>query len=126
MKKILSASLLTIVVALGVVFGLATQVNAEDTITPNTIANNTIQNTNIINSSVNNTNTNTTNTNITPTNIISSSNTTNNTITNTSTYNNTTLPKTGAEDYTIVFAIIGICAVAAVYAYKKMSDYRKI
>lgn len=46
--------------------------------------------------------------------------------TNTSTYNNTTnLPQTGAGDYTMIL-IIGAFAVAAVYAYKKISDYRDI
>lgn len=54
------------------------------------------------------------------------------TLTPTSTTNNTTstlnqnLPKTGIADNTIVFAVVGICAVAAIYAYKKVRDYKGI
>lgn len=50
---------------------------------------------------------------------------------NTSTYNNTVnntvsnLPKTGAGDYTMVLTIVGL-AIVAVYAYKKISDYKNI
>lgn len=50
---------------------------------------------------------------------------------NTSTYNNTVnntvnnLPKTGAGDYTMVLTIAGL-AIIAVYAYKKISDYKNI
>ena len=53
--------------------------------------------------------------------------TTNNTA-NTSTYNNTNtnnLPKTGVGDYTMITAII-LLAIVAVYAYKKVSDYKNI
>ncbi len=59
-------------------------------------------------------------------NIINTTNTSNNT--NTSTYNNTNttnLPQTGAGDYTMIL-IIGAFAVAAVYAYKRISDYKDI
>lgn len=46
--------------------------------------------------------------------------------TNTSTYNNTTsLPQTGAGDYTMIL-IIGLFAVSAVYAYKKIVDYKNV
>lgn len=50
---------------------------------------------------------------------------------NTSTYNNTVnntvnnLPKTGAGDYTMILTIAGL-AIIAVYAYKKISDYKNI
>lgn len=70
--------------------------------------------------------------NNTATNNVVGNNTTNNTTTNiisgtnnTSRYNNTNttnLPKTGANDYAI-FAIIAVCAVSAIYAYKKIRDY---
>lgn len=40
-----------------------------------------------------------------------------------STYTNTNLPQTGdASDYAI-FALIAVCIVAAIYAYKKVRDY---
>jgi len=45
-----------------------------------------------------------------------------NNITNT---NNTALPQTGIEDYNIGILLI-ICIASAMYAYKKMSDYKKI
>lgn len=46
---------------------------------------------------------------------------------NTSTYNNTTgnLPQTGENDY-IVILTIAVFAVSAVYAYKKIRDYKNI
>lgn len=45
---------------------------------------------------------------------------------NTSNYNNTSLPKTGVEDSmptVVLFVVIGI---SAVYAYKKVQDYKNI
>lgn len=49
-----------------------------------------------------------------------------NTNANTSTYNNTSnLPQTGAGDYTMIL-IIGLFAVSAVYAYKKIVDYKNV
>ncbi len=74
----------------------------------NNVANNTATNNVVGNNTTNNT----------TTNIISGTN-------NTSRYNNTNttnLPKTGANDYAI-FAIIAVCAVSAIYAYKKIRDY---
>ncbi len=67
----------------------------------------------------NNTNTNTN------TNAVNTLSGTNNV--NTSTYNNTTnnLPQTGENDYIMVL-VIGIFAVSAVYAYKKIRDYKNI
>ncbi|MCI8482193.1 MAG: hypothetical protein HFJ27_03815 [Clostridia bacterium] len=45
---------------------------------------------------------------------------------NTSNYNNVTnLPQTGADDYAVVL-VIAIFAIAAVYAYKKITDYKNI
>lgn len=52
--------------------------------------------------------------------------TTGNNTNNTSTYNNTNnLPKTGVGDYTMVTAMI-LLAIVAVYAYKKVRDYKNI
>lgn len=39
---------------------------------------------------------------------------------------NSNLPKTGITDNTIVFIVVGVCAVAAIYAYKKVRDYKGI
>lgn len=47
--------------------------------------------------------------------------------TNNTVGNNTTLPQTGVEDNTILFvAFATIFAVSAVYAYKKIRDYKNI
>lgn len=51
--------------------------------------------------------------------------TTNNANKNTNTLNQN-LPKTGIADNTVVFIAIGACIVAAVYAYKKVRDYKGI
>lgn len=68
---------------------------------------------------------NTTNTTDTP-NTITTINTVGNTTGNTSTYNVTqNLPQTGANDYAMIL-IIAIFAVSAVYAYKKIRDYKNI
>lgn len=53
------------------------------------------------------------------------------TLTPTTPANNTStlesnLPKTGIADNTIVFAVVGVCAVAAIYAYRKVRDYKGI
>ena len=51
-------------------------------------------------------------------------------VNNTSTLNsnlpNSNLPKTGIADNTVVFIVVGVCAVAAIYAYKKVRDYKGI
>lgn len=41
---------------------------------------------------------------------------------NTNTNTNTTLPKTGVND-TAMWVLIGACAIAAIYTYKKVRDY---
>ncbi len=60
----------------------------------------------------------------------SKNSTTNNTVlkTNntTSTYNNTSLPKTGVEDSMPVVVLVVVLGISAVYAYKKMQDYKNI
>lgn len=53
------------------------------------------------------------------------------TLTPTTPANNTStlesnLPKTGIADNTIVFAVVGVCVVAAIYAYRKVRDYKGI
>lgn len=71
------------------------------------------------NNTTNNTNNNTTN------NINTS---TNNSVNNVKTYNtnNTSdLPQTGIEDYNIGILLI-ICVASAIFAYKKVNDYKNI
>ena len=55
-------------------------------------------------------------------------NTTNNAKKNSSVYNNTNnnLPKTGIEDSIPVAALVVVFGVSAVYAYKKIKEYKNI
>lgn len=82
---------------------------------------NTINNTNTNNA--NNTNTNNANTNTNNTN--TNTNNTNKT-NNSSVYNNTNLPKTGIEDSIPVALLVVVFGISAVYAYKKIKEYRNI
>ena len=75
------------------------------------------------NANTNNANTNTNRTNNTNTNNASRNNTNN---TNRSNYNNTSLPKTGIEDSIPVALLVVVFGISAVYAYKKIKDYRDI
>ena len=54
-------------------------------------------------------------------------NTTYNALNTSTTYNTanttTTLPKTGVADGYVVAILVGVCAVSAIYAYKKIRDY---
>lgn len=122
--KIFSILILSIMVIL-----LTTTVNAADSngfndITP-TLTNN---------SSTNGTNNASGNTNIANTNTFSNTTNTNKTNTNTnkttnnssSIYNNTNLPKTGIGDSLPVVVLVVVFGISAVYAYKKINDYRNI
>lgn len=71
----------------------------------------TISNSNTDNSNTNTNNTNTNNTNKTN---------------NSSVYNNTNLPSTGIEDSIPVAMLVVIFGISAVYAYKKIKEYRNI
>lgn len=94
---------------------------------------NTSENTNT-NKSNTNTNTNSNkNTNTNNTNINSNKNTnTNNTNTNNtnkSVYNNTNntnLPKTGVEDAIPTMVLVVVFGISAVYAYRKISEYKNV
>ena len=72
----------------------------------------------------------TTDNNTTDNNVVNNTSLTS-TLTPTTPVNNTStlesnLPKTGIADNTIVFIVLGVCGVAAVYAYKKVRDYKGI
>lgn len=86
------------------------------------VDNNTTNGTSNANSNTANTNTNNTNRNNTSNN----TNRTNNT-NNSSIYNNTnSLPRTGVTDSIPVAVLLIVFAISAVYAYKKIKDYRNI
>jgi len=79
--------------------------SSTNNITSNTALNNTTRN-NTVNNTIKNNSVLTTN--------------------NTSSYNNTSLPKTGIEDHIPATILLVIFGVSAVYAYKKIQDYRNI
>ena len=124
--KVISILLISVMVML-----FATTVNAADdnsyndltsTLTGNNSnSSNNSSNTANTNSSNNTANTNSNNTN----NTNNSSNMTNNT-NNSSVYNNTSLPKTGAADSIPVAMLVVVFGISAVYAFKKVRDYRNI
>ncbi len=70
----------------------------------------------------------------TPGNSISSSSTSGNSVANNilrtnntaSTYNNTSLPKTGVEDSMPAIILVVVLGISAVYAYKKVQEYKNI
>ena len=121
MKKTNLIKVVTIILISIMVILFSTSVFAADNddITILTLNNTNKTNTNTNTNKTNtNTNTNKTNTNTNKTN-------TNNT-NNSSVYNNTDLPKTGVESSIPVVALVVAFGVSAVYAYRKISDYRNI
>lgn len=98
---------------------------ADDGFQQLTIDNNTTNNTS--NNTNNNTNSSTNNTsNNTSNNTNNNTNSNRNNTNNSSIYNNTNLPKTGIEDSVPVAMLVVIFGISAVYAYKKIKDYRNI
>ena len=79
--------------------------SSTNNITSNTALNNTTRN-NTVNNTIKNNSVLTTN--------------------NTSSYNNTSLPKTGIANSTPVVILIAIFGISAVYAYKKIRDYKSL
>ena len=131
MKKTNLIQVISILLISVMVMLFATTVNAADdnsyndltsTLTGNNSnSSNNSSNTANTNSSNNTANTNSNNTN----NTNNSSNITNNT-NNSSVYNNTSLPKTGAADSIPVAMLVVVFGISAVYAFKKVRDYRNI
>lgn len=132
MKKSNLIKALLVLILATVVVGMATMVNAADntngfsdisgTLTGNS-SNNARNNAGLGNT--NNTNTNSLNTNKSNTNSNTNTNNTNKT-NNTSLYNNTNLPKTGIASSLPAAALVVVFGISAVFAYKKISDYRNI
>jgi len=58
-------------------------------------------------------------------NNVTKNNTTNNSVKKYNANNTTDLPQTGIEDYNIGILLI-ICVASAIFAYKKVSDYKNI
>lgn len=121
--KVISILLISVMVML-----FATTVNAADDnsyndLTSTLTGNNSNSSNNSSNTANTNSSNNTANTNSNNTN--NSSNMTNNT-NNSSVYNNTSLPKTGAADSIPVAMLVVVFGISAVYAFKKVRDYKNI
>ena len=130
MKKTNLLKVFSILVLSVMVIFITTSVNAADFIdmtnqlNNNTAANNT-SGTNT-NTSGTNTNTNTSNSNATNTNTNTNRANNKTNTRNSSIYNNTNLPSTGIGDSLPIAALVVVFGISAVYAYKKIKDYRNI
>lgn len=83
--------------------------------------------TNTLNKNNTNSNANKNNTNVNGNNTNVNANANNgNKNKNSSIYNNTNLPKTGIEDSIPVAMLVVVFGISAVYAYKKIKEYRNI
>lgn len=125
--KVISILLISVMVML-----FATTVNAADDnsyndLTSTLTGNNSNSSNNSSNTANTNSSNNTANTNSAnnANNTNNSSNMTNNT-NNSSVYNNTSLPKTGAADSIPVAMLVVVFGISAVYAFKKVRDYKNI
>lgn len=117
--KVVSILLISVIVTL-----FSTSVNAADNVTGFDDITNTLTS----NDTKNNTPTNNTPANNTPTNNTNANKNNTNKSNNSSVYNNTNtnLPKTGIEDSIPVAMLVIVFGISAVYAYKKITDYRNI
>ena len=128
MKKSNLIKMVTILLISVMVMLFATTVNAAENDAGFNDLTDTLTNTN---KAANNTNTNNTNTNNAANNTNNVANNTNKAANNTnksSVYNNTNtnLPKTGIEDSIPVAMLVVVFGISAVYAYKKVNDYKNI
>ena len=89
----------------------------------NSSGNNNTSNTNSSNSNNNTSGNNTARNNSNTLNTGAVTNTNKN---NTSTYNNSSLPKTGVEDSIPTMLLLVVFGISAVYAYKKIKEYKNI
>ena len=136
MKKSILINVVSILLTGLMVIILNTQVLAADsgnltdltdTLNASGSENNSSSNTN--RSNTNSSNTNRTNTNLSSNNTnLSSSNTnrSNNVSTSIYTNNDSNLPQTGIEDSVPVAMLVVIFTISAIYAYKKIKDYRNL
>ena len=123
MKKSNLIKVISILLISTMVILFTTNVNAADNNGFNDLTS-TLTNNGTNNSGNTNTNSGTTNTNTAGTN--NNTNTQNKNTNNSSIYNNTNLPKTGIEDSIPVAMLIVVFGISAVYAYRKIKDYRNI
>ena len=132
--KLFSILLISVMVIMFCTNVLAADENGFNQLTLNSGSNTNATNTNNTGNTSNtsNTTTNTSNTNNNATNNTNTNtnrnntNNTNNNTNNSSVYNNTNLPKTGIEDSIPVAMLVVVFGISAIYAYKKIKDYRNI
>ena len=98
-----------------IVIVMANQVLADNATDLTNILGNSSSTNNVTNNTSNNT---TTNNTVNNTSVLTTNNTSN--------YNNSSLPKTGIEDTIPATILLVIFGISAVYAYKKMRDYKNI
>lgn len=130
MKKTNLIKVISILLISAMLMLFATTVNAADDNSYNDLTSTLTGNT-----SNNTSNTSNTNTNSNSSNNTSNTNSANNTnkalnmsnnTSNSSVYNNTNLPKTGATDSIPVAMLVVVFGISAVYAFKKVRDYKNI
>lgn len=124
MKNLIKVGSILLISVMVMLF--TTTVNAADNDTGFTDLTGTLNNTSTNNTSGNTNTGNTNNTNVNNnTNSNRNTNTNNSSIYN-NTNNNTDLPKTGIEDSIPVAMLIVVFGISAVYAYKKINEYKNI
>lgn len=127
MKKTNLIKLFSILLVSVMVISMATMVNAADGNNGFVDMTNSLSSSNSSNSSStgNNATNNATNNTNKANNTTNNTNKANNT-NNSSVYNNTNLPKTGLASSLPIAALVVVFGISAVYAYKKVSDYKNI
>ena len=128
MKKSKVMKLILVAILLMSIVFIATHVLAADDVEENLDLTNLLGNSSNTANTSNTPNTNPGNTHSSNTaNVNLNTNLSNtNSNTNSSLYNNTNLPKTGLSDTLPVVVLVVVGGISAVYAYKKISDYRNI
>ena len=130
MKKIINVKEIMIILISVLLITLSTTVFATDLVLGNnnnatTITGNEYDNAQTVPTDNNTTNT----TNNTVNNLVNNSTNNKNNNNTTKKYNtnntNTNLPQTGIEDYNVGILLV-VCIASAIYAYKKITDYKNI
>ena len=127
MKKENILKMAVVLIISAVLFAMSTNVFAADVdfFEDTTNQLNTTNTTNTTNNTTNTVNTTNTNSNTNTVNTTNTTNTVNTNTTNTNNYN-TNLPTAGAPANTMVGIAITVLAVVAVFAYKKVNQYKNI
>ena len=109
-----------------IVIVMANQVFADDVTDLTNLLGNSSSTNNSVSNTTNNTTNSTSNNTVANNSLNSLTNNSVLTTNNTSVYNNSSLPKTGIEDHIPATILLVVFGVSAIYAYKKIQDYRNI